>query len=141
MLTLGQKMLDQEVRYKTFASASVLSQNNGLWLLPVNSYEFGKYYSASSYRFVLRSLHKKSFFYKNPINYRAQLSTTTSYISVPSALYGQIVRTLNAFEEKGELLIDCSGKSKAPGFTLDIGGYDFKVWPDVYIVDGVSFLI
>ncbi|KAI6170812.1 Peptidase A1 domain-containing protein [Aphelenchoides bicaudatus] len=116
MLTLGQKMLDKEVKYTKITSATVVDQNNGLWTVPLTSYTFGKYGATR--------------------NFKAQLSTTTSYISVNPDLYEKVLDVLEAYEENNNMLMDCSAKSQAPNLNLKIGGNTFTISPDTYIVDG-----
>lgn len=116
-LTLGQKMLDDHINYNKITSSAVVDSNNGLWTIQLTGYVFGKY-----------SASKK---------FRAQLSTTTSFVGVIPQLYSQIVQLLNAFESDDNLLVACSTRDKAPNLVLKVNGVNFNVTPAIYIVNGV----
>jgi len=115
-LTLGQKMLDDQIIYNQLVTTFVPSSNNGLWIVQLDGYNFGKYAGYD--------------------DYRAQLSTTTSYIGVFSNLYYQIIDLLSAYEEGDELYVDCEQQTKAPNFEFEISGVTFAISPSDYIVDG-----
>jgi len=114
-LLLGQKMLDQQVEYKKITSSQVVDSNNGLWIVPLGGYVFGKYSMTKALR--------------------AQLSTTTSFIGVPPMLYSQVLKQLSAYESNGQLLMAKSDLSKAPELQLKINDLRLKIQASDYIVD------
>jgi hypothetical protein len=128
VLTLGQKMLDDQIEYKQKAISSVVNSNNGLWIIPLDGYTFGKYGASVPYRYLTL---------KYQILFRAQLSTTTKYIGVFSNFYNQIVKQLSAYEEGDQLYTDCEEKKTAPAIELQLGGVWFNIPASLYIGKGV----
>ncbi|KAI6212551.1 hypothetical protein M3Y94_00039400 [Aphelenchoides besseyi] len=115
-LTIGQSAWLERRKFDDYVNLTSTHALTDGWTIPVQRLTFGKYSWDDEFK--------------------AQLSTTTSYLNVPSSIVEAIGRQLSAVQQPdGRYFVDCSFQSSAPKLSFAVNGVDLEIKTTRFIVE------